>query len=366
MFNFKFSILILVLVIMLLLLIVNINSEMEESIELNINCNSKLKLDEALIYFNINDLNGLNIQDIKFYGINDNCYKCGKLLLGYDSICSGIYIPHGWTIYVYNNNNILSTIKYNFGEHGVYNMIYDNKLNTINVIVIKKPINSLEPLYILIGTLIILLIISFSSIPFYNWIFHNSNNNNNIDDIPDIAPNELKAKAMLLQTNQSYTSGHESNIKISKTGMDRTTIARIVGKPELNQDFQFPKLQNEYTKLFIDPLTKSTQFIITPEGPVQYISSELAIIPPPAVLKNIPKGYKFKNEIKYALGEELFKARFEDRPPQDVIIAVSFIAHHDELELRERNMAIMWLNTWDDCTRDFKMWKRKGMNMASM
>ena len=49
-----------------------------------------------------------------------------------------------------------------------------------------------------------------------------------------------------------------------------------------------------------------------------------------------------------------------------MIICCSFIANHDELDTREREMANMWLNAWDNCSREFKMQKLKGFNMAAM
>ena len=148
--------------------------------------------------------------------------------------------------------------------------------------------------------------------------------------------------------------------------------------------FEFPNEQNEFTKDFPDPT-------VIPEAVNARGEIEKEV---PTVLgvvieikqdkdskgltelkkkkesdkkdKNEKRGLKFNDKVKYALGEELFKCRFEDRPSQDVVICCSFIAHHDELDARERDMAFLWLHTWDDCSRDFKMWVRKGLNMASM
>ena len=131
--------------------------------------------------------------------------------------------------------------------------------------------------------------------------------------------------------------------------------------------FQFPRDGNEFTREFqgLNPAAPGSAFADRGGGALLAANSQGALALGAKGMRELPRGLTFNAEVRYQLGEEIFLSRFIDRPAQDMIIAVSFIANHDELEMRERNMADMWLTTWDDCSRDFRMWKRKGMNMAA-
>lgn len=121
-------------------------------------------------------------------------------------------------------------------------------------------------------------------------------------------------------------------------------------------DFVFPSECNEYTEGFQNPELDMNGESVAP--------SVMAIAPSGKPLGSL--GLKVNTEVKYHLGEEIFKSRFATLPCDDIIVAWAFIANHDELQARERDMALMWLNVWDDNSRHYKMLKKKGFNMATM
>ena len=67
-----------------------------------------------------------------------------------------------------------------------------------------------------------------------------------------------------------------------------------------------------------------------------------------------------------ALGLFEFEARYVTRPVENIILAVAMISSHHELESREKQMAHRWLDTWDDGSRNYKLLKKKGMDLAGL
>ena len=152
------------------------------------------------------------------------------------------------------------------------------------------------------------------------------------------------------------SSGSNPKVQSNSTSKHNSTGTEKKNKktPKAEEgDFAFPQEGNEYTKEFIVPEPEET-----------LIASEMAIAPSGKSLGSM--GLMVNTEIKYHLGEELFKSRFASLPCDDIIIAWSFIANHDELQVRERDMAQLWLNVWDNNTRQYKMLKKKGFNMSTM
>jgi hypothetical protein len=81
----------------------------------------------------------------------------------------------------------------------------------------------------------------------------------------------------------------------------------------------------------------------------------------PAGTRRVPN----KDVVK-VIGQATYEARYVNRPSDIVVLAMALIESHHEISLRERQMATRWLDTWDDNSRDFKLLKRKGMDMCGI
>lgn len=54
------------------------------------------------------------------------------------------------------------------------------------------------------------------------------------------------------------------------------------------------------------------------------------------------------------------------RPADDIVIAVAMVSSHSDLDGREQQVATAWLDIWDDATFEFKMLKKKGLDLSGM
>jgi hypothetical protein len=81
----------------------------------------------------------------------------------------------------------------------------------------------------------------------------------------------------------------------------------------------------------------------------------------PAGTRRVPN----KDVVK-VVGQATYEARYVNRPSDIVVLAMALIESHHEISLRERQMATRWLDTWDDNSRDFKLLKKKGMDMCGI
>lgn len=71
-------------------------------------------------------------------------------------------------------------------------------------------------------------------------------------------------------------------------------------------------------------------------------------------------------ELRDEIGLFEFEARYVRRPDDDIVIAVAMISSHCDLEARELQMALAWLDIWDDGSFEFKMLKKKGLDLSGM
>lgn len=70
--------------------------------------------------------------------------------------------------------------------------------------------------------------------------------------------------------------------------------------------------------------------------------------------------------LQNVLGLFDFEERYVKRPHDNVVLAVAMISAHHELDQKEKEMATIWLDTWDDCSRDFKFLRKKGYGLAGL
>ena len=86
---------------------------------------------------------------------------------------------------------------------------------------------------------------------------------------------------------------------------------------------------------------------------------------PPAA-EGISKNKGPNKILQNVLGMFDFEERYVKRPHDNVILAVAMISAHHELNQKEKEIATIWLETWDDCSRDFKFLKKKGCGLAGL
>lgn len=117
-------------------------------------------VDRAKIYFlPPTTIPSLTNGNLSVYVVNSDCYKCAwKFMSNFtmDTQCYFMWTPFSWTMYLVNStdsNNLitLQSQDYLFGDHGEYSFTTDGQILSINET--KTPIDSLEALYILIGLL---------------------------------------------------------------------------------------------------------------------------------------------------------------------------------------------------------------------
>jgi hypothetical protein len=72
------------------------------------------------------------------------------------------------------------------------------------------------------------------------------------------------------------------------------------------------------------------------------------------------------DEIVKQIGLFEFEARYIRRPKDDVIIAVALVSSHTEIELREKQIAASWLDIWEDFSFEYKLLRKKGMDLSSL
>ena len=146
--------------LILSLLIANTWAEMEEAVVPYIECNSQLEMDEAQIHYTSDDLS------IDLYATNHGCWECTKTFVTSSQAgdsCSGLWVPHGWELYFVSNttSNVITHIDYTFGERGHYDIHYNSITGVASVSETKAPIDSLIPIYVLLGTIIGAILISY-------------------------------------------------------------------------------------------------------------------------------------------------------------------------------------------------------------
>jgi len=64
------------------------------------------------------------------------------------------------------------------------------------------------------------------------------------------------------------------------------------------------------------------------------------------------------------LGVYGFAQRYQKRPDDSIVLAVAMVSAHHDMDAREQAMASLWLETWDDCSRDYKLLRRRGRDLA--
>ena len=142
-------------------------AEMESAVEVDLECGSRLQLDEAQIHF---------VSDIaaNLYVTNKGCWECVETFVSgsqLDTQCSGLWVPHGWKLYVRSNTNeMLSSTEYDFGEHGRYNINFYGDGNRLVVTEVGSPVDSLESIWILIALILATIAVAFASPYIYDWL----------------------------------------------------------------------------------------------------------------------------------------------------------------------------------------------------
>ena len=71
-------------------------------------------------------------------------------------------------------------------------------------------------------------------------------------------------------------------------------------------------------------------------------------------------------EIRNSVGNFTFEQRYSKRAPDSVIMGVSMVDTHYEIEMPERTMAKRWLTYWNDASPEFKTLLLKGRELGSI
>ena len=126
-------------------------------------CGDTLAYDHAEIYF------AADSSRFSLRAINSQCFKCSSTLLnvgGNDaynisSQCASIWTPYEYTIQLLvNGTTVLSSSKYTFGENGKYYISIDPQFS-LSIRAVEEPDDPYVPLYILLGILGCILLLSF-------------------------------------------------------------------------------------------------------------------------------------------------------------------------------------------------------------
>lgn len=139
-----------------------------EPILFSVTCDEGINdVDRAKIYFMPNP--SLPIEKAySVYVVNEDCYKCAWRFLGNFTSpnlqCYSMWTPFSWTISLVdstNSNNLITLQEqdYLFGDGGEYH--FDTNGNTLSITETKTPVNSLEPLWAMIGVLAGIAILSY-------------------------------------------------------------------------------------------------------------------------------------------------------------------------------------------------------------
>ncbi len=85
-----------------------------------------------------------------------------------------------------------------------------------------------------------------------------------------------------------------------------------------------------------------------------------AKIDPRAAAKQQQQEEEEKND------DENWEYKYFSRPNDSVTLAMAMVAEHSDLQLRERTIAARWVETWDDCSLDFRYLKIKARSLTDM
>lgn len=136
----------------------------------NVDCASnEILMDYALIHSS-------NLLNNQLYGVNSQCYKCSRsIILGNVTECSNVWTPHSWTLYLVSADGTTAASKsFVFGEQGKYeiNAIEKSGIISIEVIETRAPVDSLAPLWVMLGIFTFIGILAFGGASMITYIKH--------------------------------------------------------------------------------------------------------------------------------------------------------------------------------------------------
>lgn len=80
----------------------------------------------------------------------------------------------------------------------------------------------------------------------------------------------------------------------------------------------------------------------------------------------VKKRFIHNKDLIDDIGIHAFESRYLVKPPDAVIIALAMMSSHIELSSREIEMAKRWLGLWDDNSLEFRLLKKKGIEMSGL
>jgi hypothetical protein len=134
-------------------------------VQYNVDCNDEITVDYAMVQATNLPANQA------IYGLNRQCYQCSHVpILSTEGQCSMVYSPFEWTLYLMNTETNATDAKtaYTFGDQGSY-AVY-NSASSLKVDILEDPVNSLAPVWIMMGVFIAVGILAFVGPRFYEQI----------------------------------------------------------------------------------------------------------------------------------------------------------------------------------------------------
>lgn len=170
----------------------------------SLDCNEDLgAVDRAKVTLEISTL-----ENLALYVINDECYKCAKLLAGtipstgMAATCVAFYTPFPWSLYLTSaddSNDVLDEIKYTFGDSGYYSLSADANGKLV-VTETKAPDDPMRPLFILIGVLVAVTVLFFLVPALYNRYWEGpSKNKEPVSEYQPVRTSQLDPEEVTLQ-----------------------------------------------------------------------------------------------------------------------------------------------------------------------
>ena len=133
----------------------------------NVDCTSEISMDYALISSN-------NLLNNQLFGVNSQCYKCSRsIILNEVNECSTVWTPHSWTLYLVSaDGSTLASKAFVFGEQGKYeiNAVEENGVVSIDIIETRSPVDSLAPLWVMLGIFAFIGILAFGGAGIITYI----------------------------------------------------------------------------------------------------------------------------------------------------------------------------------------------------
>ena len=121
--------------------------------------------------------------------------------------CATMWTPFSWTLYLTNDfGETLSSMDYTFGDQGKYEIIIDPDAGSLSVLETTAPVDSLAPLFVLIGILLAVGVVAFGAPPLFEY--WNARQGANLESI---TPKSIQYSTIPLLSDESSHAAEEKD-----------------------------------------------------------------------------------------------------------------------------------------------------------